>query len=65
MDYRLLRLILIDSYSPGRVVELPMEGGAVLTGRNGRGKNSRKRSSKSSKTETNVKKEDAPSSSLL
>jgi hypothetical protein len=38
MDYRLLRLILIDSYSPGRVVELPMEGGAVLTGRNGRGK---------------------------
>ena len=38
MDYQLLRLILIDSYSPGRVVELPMQGGAVLTGRNGRGK---------------------------
>jgi hypothetical protein len=38
MDYQLLRLILIDSYSPGRVVELPMDGGAVLTGRNGRGK---------------------------
>ncbi len=38
MDFRLLRLILIDSYSPGRVVEFPMEGGAVLTGRNGRGK---------------------------
>ncbi len=38
MDYRLLRLILIDSYSPGRVVEFPLEGGAVLTGRNGRGK---------------------------
>jgi hypothetical protein len=38
MDYRLLRLILIDSYSSGRVVELPLEGGAVLTGRNGRGK---------------------------
>ncbi|MBK1654923.1 hypothetical protein CKO29_09435 [Allochromatium vinosum] len=38
MDYRLLKLILIDSYSPGRVVEFPVEGGAVLTGRNGRGK---------------------------
>jgi len=38
MDYRLQRLILIDSYSPGRVVEFPLEGGAVLTGRNGRGK---------------------------
>jgi hypothetical protein len=38
MDYQLLRLILIDSYSPGRVVEFPMSGGAVLTGRNGRGK---------------------------
>ncbi|WP_295433249.1 ATP-binding protein [uncultured Thiodictyon sp.] len=38
MDFRLLRLILIDSYSPGRVVEFPVVGGAVLTGRNGRGK---------------------------
>ena len=38
MDYKLCRLILIDSYSPGRVVEFPLEGGAVLTGRNGRGK---------------------------
>mgnify|MGYP001809651113 CR=1 FL=1 len=38
MDFRLLRLILIDSYSPGRVVEFPLNGGAVLTGRNGRGK---------------------------
>jgi hypothetical protein len=37
-DYRLCRLILIDSYSPGRVVEFPVDGGAVLTGRNGRGK---------------------------
>lgn len=36
--YRLVRLILIDSYSPGRVVEFPVDGGAVLTGRNGRGK---------------------------
>lgn len=38
MEFRLLRLILIDSYSPGRVVEFPLDGGAVLTGRNGRGK---------------------------
>ena len=38
MDYRLLKLILIDSYSPGRVVEFPVVGGSVLTGRNGRGK---------------------------
>jgi hypothetical protein len=38
MDFQLQRLILIDSYSPGRVVEFPMDGGAVLTGRNGRGK---------------------------
>ena len=40
MDFQLLRLILIDSYSPGRVVIFPLEGGAVLTGRNGRGKTS-------------------------
>lgn len=39
-DYSLLRLILIDSLSLGKVVELPLEGGAVLTGRNGRGKTS-------------------------
>ncbi|MDD4964394.1 MAG: ATP-binding protein [Gallionella sp.] len=39
-DFRLLRLILIDSLSAGKVVELPLEGGAVLTGRNGRGKTS-------------------------
>lgn len=38
MEFQLLRLILIDSYSPGRVVEFPLDGGAVLTGRNGRGK---------------------------
>jgi len=38
MDFRLLKLVLIDSYSAGRVVELPVDGGAVLTGRNGRGK---------------------------
>lgn len=39
-DYALLRLILVDSLSPGRIVELPVHGGAVLTGRNGRGKTS-------------------------
>ena len=38
MEFQLLRLILIDSYSPGREVEFPLDGGAVLTGRNGRGK---------------------------
>jgi len=40
MDFQLQRLILIDSFSPGRVVIFPLEGGAVLTGRNGRGKTS-------------------------
>ncbi|MGV8894073.1 MAG: ATP-binding protein [Burkholderiaceae bacterium] len=39
-EYALLRLILVDSLSPGRIVELPVDGGAVLTGRNGRGKTS-------------------------
>ena len=38
--FALLRLVLIDSLSPGRIVELPLDGGAVLTGRNGRGKTS-------------------------
>ncbi len=40
MDFQLQRLVLIDSFSPGRVVIFPLEGGAVLTGRNGRGKTS-------------------------
>ena len=38
--YTLLRLVLIDSLCPGRIIELPLDGGAVLTGRNGRGKTS-------------------------
>jgi hypothetical protein len=38
MEFFLQRIVLIDSYSTGRVVEFPLEGGAVLTGRNGRGK---------------------------
>ncbi|HUV71169.1 MAG TPA: ATP-binding protein [Terracidiphilus sp.] len=40
MDFELQRLILIDSYSPGRVVVFPLGGGVVLTGRNGSGKTS-------------------------
>jgi hypothetical protein len=38
MDFKLDALILIDSYSEGRIVELPLDGGVVITGRNGRGK---------------------------
>ncbi|HRJ54614.1 MAG TPA: ATP-binding protein [Candidatus Thiothrix moscowensis] len=38
--FQLLRLILIDSLSSGRIVEMALDGGAVLTGRNGRGKTS-------------------------
>lgn len=38
--YQLLRLILVDSYTPGRIVELPLIGGTAITGRNGRGKTS-------------------------
>lgn len=37
---RLTRLILVDSFCPDRIVELPVSGGAVITGRNGRGKTS-------------------------
>ena len=40
MDFQLQRLILIDSFSTGRVVIFPLDDGAVLTGRNGRGKTS-------------------------
>jgi len=40
MVFGLQRLILIDSFSPSRIVVFPVEGGAVLTGRNGRGKTS-------------------------
>jgi len=40
MDSSLQRQILIDSFSPSRIVVFPVEGGAVLTGRNGRGKTS-------------------------
>lgn len=38
--FSLLRLVLVDSLTVGRIVELPLDGGSVLTGRNGRGKTS-------------------------
>ena len=36
--FRLLRMILIDSYSNGRTVEVNLEGHLTLTGENGGGK---------------------------
>lgn len=39
-DFRLLRLILLDSYSPGGEVILDLSDGAILTGDNGSGKTS-------------------------
>lgn len=36
----LLRIVLVDSLSPGNVVEMRVEGGTALTGINGRGKTS-------------------------
>lgn len=36
----LLKVILIDSVVPGRIVEMPISGGTVLTGKNGSGKTS-------------------------
>lgn len=38
--FALQRLILIDSYTEGRITELPISGGTAITGRNGRGKTS-------------------------
>lgn len=38
--FSLVRLILVDSYTEGRITELPLEGGTAITGRNGRGKTS-------------------------
>lgn len=38
--FALKRLILIDSYTEGRITELPLAGGTAITGRNGRGKTS-------------------------
>lgn len=36
----LLKVILIDSVVPGRIVKMPISGGTVLTGKNGSGKTS-------------------------
>lgn len=38
--FSLVRLILVDSYTEGRITELPLQGGTAITGRNGRGKTS-------------------------
>lgn len=38
--FRLLRVISIDSYSPGGEIILKVDGGAILTGENGAGKTS-------------------------
>ncbi|TJZ74224.1 ATP-binding protein [Chitiniphilus eburneus] len=38
--YALIRLILVDSYTEGRITELPIEGGTALVSGNGRGKTS-------------------------
>ena len=38
--FRLLRLILVDAISPGKIVNFELDGGSVLTGDNGRGKTS-------------------------
>lgn len=39
-SFRLLRALLVDSLAPSKVVEFDLEGGAVITGENGRGKTS-------------------------
>lgn len=38
--FELNRLIMVDSYTTGRITELPLYGGTAITGRNGRGKTS-------------------------
>ncbi|WP_274645016.1 ATP-binding protein [Pseudomonas serbica] len=39
-QFKILRAFLIDSLTKGRITELVTDGGAVITGRNGRGKTS-------------------------
>jgi hypothetical protein len=39
MDFSLLKMILIDSYAPGGEAIINLDGGAVVTGDNGAGKN--------------------------
>jgi hypothetical protein len=38
--FALKRVIMVDSYTTGRITELPLQGGTAITGRNGRGKTS-------------------------
>jgi len=38
--FALNRVIMVDSYTAGRIMELPLQGGTAITGRNGRGKTS-------------------------
>lgn len=38
--FKINRVFLIDSLAKGRITELVTDGGAVITGRNGRGKTS-------------------------
>lgn len=38
--YELIRIVMIDSYTTGRITELPIAGGTAITGRNGGGKTS-------------------------
>lgn len=38
--FALNRVIMVDSYTAGRITELPLQGGTAITGRNGRGKTS-------------------------
>lgn len=39
-QYKLLRIFVVDSLSQGRIVEMRVDGGTVLTGTNGKGKTS-------------------------
>ena len=39
-EFELLRLVMVDSYTKGKITELPISGGTIITGRNGRGKTS-------------------------
>lgn len=38
--FALNRVVMVDSYTAGRITELPLQGGTTITGRNGRGKTS-------------------------
>jgi hypothetical protein len=38
--FALNKVVMVDSYTTGRITELPLQGGTAITGRNGRGKTS-------------------------